>query len=190
MVKWKTIEGYEYYQVSDTGLVRSLARKVLSRPGVYVPIKGKILIPTTDSKGYLRVSLNKNGHKTTRKVHRLVAQAFIPNPKHLPQVNHKNGIKADNRVDNLEWVTNAENQRHSYKVLGRQSPSKGRFGAKHWNVKVIQQYKNNVLIQEFFGTRDAARKTGINRWSILQSLTGRIPGVCGFQWKYKEVSNV
>lgn len=78
-------------------------------------VKGReaILKPSTDKKGYQRVGLMKNGKLTTRKVHRLVAQTFIPNPNNLPQVNHINSIKNDNRVVNLEWCNGKYNTKHA-----------------------------------------------------------------------------
>jgi hypothetical protein len=75
--------------------------------------KTAILKPATDKKGYLRVGLQIKGKLRTQKVHRLVALAFIPNPENKPQVNHKNSIKSDNNIKNLEWVTNRENVIHS-----------------------------------------------------------------------------
>lgn len=77
------------------------------------------MTPSKDGKGYLFVSLSKDGKRYLKKVHRLVAQAFIPNPFRKPQINHKNGDKTNNGIDNLEWVTNAENMLHAYRVLGR-----------------------------------------------------------------------
>lgn len=107
MEVWKTIKGYENYQVSNTGLVRSLNYKRLG----FV----KVLKFRPTYKGYIKAPLTKNNITKSIFIHRLVAIAFIPNPQNKEQVNHINGIKTDNRVENLEWVTNSENQIHAYK---------------------------------------------------------------------------
>ena len=104
---WKKIEGFEDYLVSNQGRVYSLkgrGRILKGRVGVY---------------GYHYVGLYKVGEVYTKKTHRLVAVAFVPNPQNLLQVNHKNGIKADNRVFNLEWVTSRENIIHARDILGK-----------------------------------------------------------------------
>ena len=90
---WKPIEGYEgLYEISSYGRVKSLRRNI-------------ILIPKKELTGYLRCNLYLNKNMKTVSIHRLVAQAFIPNPDNLPQVNHKDEDKSNNRVDNLEWCT-------------------------------------------------------------------------------------
>lgn len=106
---WKDIEGYEgRYQVSNMGRVKSLTRKVwnYTKPG-------RVLKPGAKRNGYLHVALS-NGDKIEKHahVHRLVAKAFIPNPDNLPEVNHKNLNKSDNRVENLEWCTSRYNKAH------------------------------------------------------------------------------
>ena len=106
---WRDIEGFEgKYQVSNMGRVKSLTRKVwnYTKPG-------RILKPGMKENGYLHVSL-RNGDKSEKHahVHRLVANAFIPNPNNLPEVNHKNLNKEDNRVENLEWCTSRYNKAH------------------------------------------------------------------------------
>lgn len=110
---WKPIEGYEgYYQVSTFGNVRSLDRLVLDKNCKSRFIKGVQIKPCVHHKGYLEVHLSKDNEEKIFKVHRLVAQAFIPNPEGLPQINHKNCDKTDNHVFNLEWCTNTENHKH------------------------------------------------------------------------------
>ena len=103
---WRPIEGYEgLYEVSNTGRVRSVDRYVKTCYGSYRLYKGKVLSPGKDKNGYLKVVLNCNGKCKTINVHRLTAQAFIPNPDNLPMVNHKDEDKSNNNVDNLEWCT-------------------------------------------------------------------------------------
>lgn len=100
-MEWKNIEGTNgEYQVSDTGLVKTVKT-------------GRILKPIIDQRGYERVCLFKMDRDRRFKVHRLVAQTFIPNPNNLPQVNHLDGNKRNNSVDNLEWITNADNMKHA-----------------------------------------------------------------------------
>lgn len=113
---WKPIEGYEgLYEISNLGRVKSLGRT--NRGGTKPE---KIMRQQKQWTGYLQLGLTGlDGKQRYKKVHRLVATAFIPNPENKPMVNHKNGIKDDNRVENLEWVTASENHLHAFKELGK-----------------------------------------------------------------------
>lgn len=108
LVEWRPIKNYEgLYEVSNTGLVRSLAR--MAQPTQYIPEKLKSLFKNN---GYLKVELWKNNKKKMVRVHRLVAEAFILNPENKSTVNHKDFDKCNNHIDNLEWMTVEENNKH------------------------------------------------------------------------------
>lgn len=100
---WKPIDGYAPYMVSSWGRVMNGQT-------------GNVLAPHPNKKGYLRVDLYLDGEKKHKRVNRLVAQAFIPNPDGLPQVNHIDGNKQNNSVTNLEWCTNDDNNKHRQKI--------------------------------------------------------------------------
>jgi hypothetical protein len=121
---WKPIPGYEgYYEVSNTGKVRSLTRTVIMKDGKPRPIKGRELKPKINN-GYPTVNLSKNGTVKTIRIHRLVALTFIPNPDNLPIINHKDENKQNNNVNNLEWCTYEYNNNY-----GNNAPAKNIYKA-------------------------------------------------------------
>lgn len=122
---WKDIPGYEgLYQISNKQMVKSLSRKEF---GGRNRIRGeRILKPRTDRGGYLHVALSKNGETKNLSIHRLVAIAFIPNPDNKLCVNHIDGVKKNNSIDNLEWCTHSENTKHMFDVLGHKVSEKAK----------------------------------------------------------------
>lgn len=122
--RWRPIVGFEgYYEVSNFGDIRSVDR-IVPRDGIRGDMarKGQVRKPHVTPKGYLRVQLTQGGESRNFQVHRLVAEAFIPNPENKPEVNHRNGNKRDNYIGNLEWATPSENQTHAY-ALGLKRPT-------------------------------------------------------------------
>lgn len=131
---WKPIVGYEgLYEISNYGNIRSMPRVIMRKDGKPYAVKTiKVLKPCYDKDGYLRIELNNNGVAKKYYVHRLVANSFIPNNSNKSQVNHKNAVKDDNSIENLEWVTNQENRDHA--VKNKLQPLQ--HGIKNPNVKL------------------------------------------------------
>lgn len=124
-MNWKPVVGYEgAYEVSDTGQVRSLDRIVYSTQGRKYFKPGRVLKTNTPGNRYPRATLRLNGKTTPKHVHRIVAEAFIPNPEGLPVVRHLNDIPDDNRVENLAWGTHYDNMRDLFDREGHHNSNK------------------------------------------------------------------
>lgn len=153
---WKDAPGFPWYQVSNAGRVRSFYR---------------VLAPDS-VKGYYRVRLYRNGRVYRIFIHRLVAMAFVPNPDGLPQINHKNEIKTDNRAENLEWCTAKYNNAYG---TGRERAAKSRS-------KAVGQYTTGgILVATYDKIKDAREKYGSHIFSVL---AGKRKTAGGFVWKY------
>ena len=114
---WEDVEGYEgYYQISNFGRIKSVDRKIKKRNRAVVFFKGKIIKQTISKFGYYRCTLHLIGTRKTFLTSRIVGITFIPNPNNLPQINHKDGIKKNNYVNNLEWATCSENHKHAFRL--------------------------------------------------------------------------
>lgn len=114
---WKDVVGYEgYYKVNNIGNIKSLERTIIRRDGVCRLYKESKKRSYIGYKGYVICGFNKGGQKVNKKIHRVVAKAFIPNPEKKLQVNHIDGNKSNNCVSNLEWCTNAENMAHAVEI--------------------------------------------------------------------------
>ncbi len=109
---WVPIKDFPNYEINIIGEVRRINNSTRGKAGYLL----KSFIHT---KGYKSIRLRNKGLSKTFRIHRLVAEAYLPNPKQMPQVNHINGIKTDNHISNLEWCDNSYNQRHSYNVLNK-----------------------------------------------------------------------
>lgn len=165
---WKDIPGYEgLYRISNLGNVESLAT-------------GKLLKKLSHSTGYLAVVLYKNRHPKRCILHRLVAKAFIPNPENKPTVNHKNGNKHDNSVDNLEWATFLENNRHARKTGLK-------VGKNIQNNKLstpVAQYDLDMNLIKIYPSMNEAKRNGFSCPEICKCCKGKIKTSRGYIWRY------
>lgn len=152
---WKPIMGYEgYYEVSNLGRIKSLSRVVQSKHGGTYPVGGRIMVGTPTNL-YLCITLCRSGEQKRVGIHRLVAQAFIPNPENKRTVNHKDFDKSNNHVDNLEWATYQENLGHFYATEWSKNGPNDRK-------PVTQLTPNREVIAIFRSITDAARVNWLN----------------------------
>lgn len=167
-MEWKTITGYENYEVSSEGDIRN--KKT-----------GKILKPAKNSTGYLLVGLCKDGKLKSFLVHRLVAETWIPNPNGYPIVNHINENKEDNSVDNLEWCSYKYNSNYGtcQQRKGQAKKDSGNGGKKVYCVE---------LDQTFNSIKEAERKTGVRHEGILRCCQGKYKTAGNMHWKYVDES--
>lgn len=173
---WKDIPDYEsLYQVSNLGRVKSV-------------ISNKIMSPVKQNCGYLKIELHNKGKKKIHYVHRLVLSAFSPTTKANLQVNHKDGIKSNNRLNNLEWCSASENQLHAISIgLRVSSPMLGKKGSLNPLSKPILQFdKNGIFIKEWGSISQVSEHFNINGSCISNALHGRTKTSCGFVWMFKE----
>lgn len=164
---WKPLVGYEgYYSVSDLGRVRSESREITKTNGSTYLAQKRILVTYKNKKGYLTCCISKGGSNTAPLVHRLEAISFLPNPDKLPEVNHINGIKEDNRLVNLEWCSGKQNVTHAIRI-GLIKPRLGKDSA-HKKAVI------NTLTKEVFHTlKEAAESVNISPENLSNKLNLR-----------------
>lgn len=172
---WKPVPGYEqFYEVSNFGRVRSFSRPVRKRRGNKVVLEmqeGRILKPAVTHKGYFAVKLYDDTKSHMFPIHRLVLSTFVPNPENLPQVNHKDENKQNNRVDNLEWCSAKYNRNYG--------------SVRSWNYKPVKQFtKAREFIREFESIISASRCTGIAATNIGNCAKHKRPSAGGYIWQY------
>lgn len=183
--EWREIPGYEgLYQASNLGRIRSKNRHVIRKDGGSSFIRGKIIKQRLFGAGYYYVSLSRNREVSLCAVHRLVAITFLPNPYNLPEVNHKDEGRIDNRVENLEWCTHQYNL--TYGTINQRTGLKLRNNPKT-SKPVIQYTRDGIFVAEYPSIEEAHRQTGICQRTIVQVVKGlpRWKTAGGFVWKLK-----
>ena len=172
---WKPIDGYEErYSVSNNGTIANAS--------------GKILKQYTDRDGYKRISLSHGSRLNTVLVHRLVANAFIENPNGYKTVDHINGIKDDNRVENLQWMSHRQNLQKWHKEQNHKLSDKPKIKSnmkrgESRRIPIVQMSRSGEYIQNFISLMDAERATGIGSGRISLCINNKKPSAGGFLWK-------
>lgn len=181
-IRINTIKGYEHipnhYTITSEGFVISYLRD---------KINGRVLKGYPNTKKYLLVDLSRNDR--AKKIHRLVALGFIPNPQNLPQVNHKDGNKQNNNVNNLEWCDNSYNQlhaiKHGLKTIQRKY-ERYNYDKEHENNKKVLQYTvDNIFVAEYFSLAMACRAVNGKSYSNISKACKQNKIAYGYRWRFK-----
>lgn len=183
----KDIQEYEgFYQISNLGRVKSLARKTFANVNNFTVKEDKIMKLTVNIFGYITIQL-ANGTKKLHFVHRLIAAAFISNPENKPFVNHIDGVKANNNIENLEWVTKSENELHAYKTglkVGKTN-MKGVINENHYkSKKVVQSDLEGNKIKEWPSLMQVYRELNFHHANVGSCARGQMKTAYGFKWSY------
>lgn len=193
--RWKGIDGFEgKYEISTNGRVRSIERMAKSKWGTPMPVHSRFLMQSFNSNGYKRVYLFDGSIRECKMVHILVAKAFILNIENKPCVDHINGDRSDNRVENLRWCTHKENcnfalakENKSKALRGEKAPWYGKFGAHHVTSKAVSQYTaDGSYVRTYGSIREASRETGIKPKNINRVCLGQRKTTGGYIWKYAD----
>lgn len=191
---WKDIKGYEgLYQISTNGRVKSLLK--VTKFGNRLKVNEEMILkPALGKRGYYVVSLNHNGKSKTFTIHRLIAEAFIPNPLNKKFIDHINTIKTDNRIENLRWVTSKENSNNilTLKHSSESTSKKWKDGCynnrNNIHYRKVQQFdKEGNLIATYDSIIEVSEITGVERSSISAVCLGTNPKrhtAGGYIWKH------
>ncbi len=178
---WRPVKDYEgLYEISSLGRIRSLSKSFALFHGGISVTKGRLL-KTVNRGGYLIIVLCNKGteNRKTKSINRLVAESFIPNPENKSEVNHKDGDRLNNCIENLEWNTKSENIQHSYKVLKRKASG---IGGRNLELPILQVSPDGFVLNEFNSIAIAGRKLKISRHAIGLCIKGRRKQAGGYLW--------
>ena len=207
---WKSLSfmGYDGYEVSSLGRVKSLERTIIRNNNKKLPLSEKILKPTKNKDGYLYINLCKDGKRKMFTVHRLVCLTFLENPLNLPCINHKDENKENNHISNLEFCTYQYNnsygtkperlskahkgkqlsEEHKRKLSttkkGKNHPMFGKISPKR--IPILQFTKDMVFVKEFDSAKSASIELNIIRENIIACCKNKRKSAGGYIWKYKE----
>lgn len=188
---WKDIPNFEgLYQASNLGRIKSVKRYYIQFNGYGFykhSYKERILSQQKNKNGYMIINLSKNCKKYTKLVHRLVAQAFLENKMNYEEINHINGNKQDNRVDNLEWCNRLYNQREAEKLNLVKSPIRIRGYGNPLNKSIVMIDNDNKILKEFYSITQASETIGCTLKHLSYCLiNGKKDKITNNYWKYKE----